>query len=102
MLFEITSLKIDNESHYLLIIPAIFANVKKIAINSRMVTRIALIISTIFANVKKNLQKMSESRDTQSLFRFENSWQLSEFPQQYRAIFTSTGENRTIRRKHQR
>ena len=56
-MLEIASLKIDNESHYLLIIPTILANVKKMTINSMETARIVLIIPTIFVNVKKICKK---------------------------------------------
>ena len=56
-MLEIAFLKIDNESHYLLIIPAIPVNVKKIVINLRIIARIVLIILTISANVKKICKK---------------------------------------------
>ena len=56
-MLEIASLKIDNESHYLLIIPAILANVKKITINLRIIARIVLILLTISVNVKKICKK---------------------------------------------
>ena len=56
-MLEIASLKIDNESHYLLIIPTIVANVKKIEVNLWIITRIGLIIPIIFVNVKKICKK---------------------------------------------
>ena len=54
---EFATEKIDNESHYPLIIRTIPANVKKIAINLQKTARIGLIILTIPVNVKKICKK---------------------------------------------
>ena len=72
-MLEIASLKIDNESHYLLIIPTIVANVKKIEVNLWIITRIGLIIPIIFVNVKKickKYQKFSVKVKNQPHWRF--------------------------------
>ena len=66
-MLEIASLKIDNESHYLLIIPKVLANVKKIAINSWIIARIGLIIPAIFVNVKKICKKCQISENLISI-----------------------------------